>query len=195
MAKLISPRLGDGRHRRLGRALAAAALTAGVALMLVVASQGTAAAARRHARPGPIRFSHAVIVDEQKPGFEPDVKVDSRGVFYSSVPNGFSTTVSYVWFSRDHGNSYLPIPGTVALGKPATCIGGGDSDLFLDSHNALYFSDLQGLTNISNSVSQDGGKTWTTNCAGAPNTPDQTDRQQSEKVRRHLSRARRDPGP
>ncbi len=113
-----------------------------------------------------------MIVDEQKPGFEPDVKVDHRGVIYSSVPNGFSTTVSYVWFSRDHGNSYLPIPGTVALGKPATCIGGGDSDLFLDSHNALYFSDLQGLTNISDSVSQDGGKTWTTNCAGAPNTPD-----------------------
>ncbi len=172
MEKLIRPRVGDRRGSRLGPALAAAALTAVVALALVLASQGTATAARSHARPGPIRFSHAVIVDEQKPGFEPDVKVDGRGVIYSSVPNGFSTTVSYVWFSHDHGNSYLPIPGTVALGKPATCIGGGDSDLFLDSHNALYFSDLQGLTNISNSVSQDGGKTWTTNCAGAPNTPD-----------------------
>jgi hypothetical protein len=42
----------------------------------------------------------------------------------------------------------------------------------LDSHNALYFSDLQGLTNITNSMSTDGGATWTTNCAGAPNAPD-----------------------
>src|SRR5438105_737291 len=38
--------------------------------------------------------------------------------------------------------------------------------------DALYFADLQGLTNISNSVSTDGGATWSTNCAGAPNTPD-----------------------
>jgi hypothetical protein len=53
-----------------------------------------------------------------------------------------------------------------------TCAGGGDTDLFLDAKNALYFSDLQGLTNISDSMSTDGGATWTTNCAGAPNTPD-----------------------
>lgn len=172
MTERISPLVGDGRRRTLIPALAAVSLVAAVAVTLALAAQGAATADRAHARPGPIRFSHAVIVDEQKPGFEPDIKVDHKGVIYSSVPNGFSTTVSYVWFSRDHGNSYLPIPGTVALGKPATCIGGGDSDLFLDSHNALYFSDLQGLTNISNSVSQDGGKTWTTNCAGAPNTPD-----------------------
>src|SRR5947209_2004834 len=163
-----------GRHRGARRwSVLGAVLAAGLlALAVGLASQGTATADRTAARPGPIRFSHAVIVDEQKPGFEPDVKVDGRGVTYTSIPNGFSTTVSYVWFSRDRGNSYLPIPGTVALGKPATCIGGGDSDLFLDSHNALYFSDLQGLTNISNSVSQNGGRTWSTNCAGAPNTPD-----------------------
>ena len=63
-------------------------------------------------------------------------------------------------------------PGIVGPGKPATCVGGGDTDLYLDPGNALYFSDLQGLTNISNSVSTDGGATWSTNCAGAPNTPD-----------------------
>ena len=63
-------------------------------------------------------------------------------------------------------------PGTVGPGKPATCVGGGDTDLFVDPGNALYFSDLQGLTNISNSMSTDGGATFTTNCAGAPNAPD-----------------------
>ncbi|MGH9298110.1 MAG: hypothetical protein ACRDZP_09085 [Acidimicrobiales bacterium] len=120
----------------------------------------------------PISFSHAVVVDEQRPGFEPDVKVDSGGRVYSSVPFGFSTTQSFVWASRDHGNSYQFVPGIIGPGKPATCVGGGDTDLFLDHSNALYFSDLQGLTNISNSVSRDGGATWSTNCAGAPNTPD-----------------------
>lgn len=172
MAKVIGPQRGHTPRRRLVAVLSTVAVGGAIAGAAILASQGTAAAARSAARPGPIRFSHAVIVDEQKPGFEPDVKVDHRGVIYSSVPNGFSTTISYVWFSRDHGNSYSVIPGTVALGKPNTCVGGGDSDLFLDSHNALYFSDLQGLSNISNSVSTNGGRTWTTNCAGAPNTPD-----------------------
>jgi hypothetical protein len=120
----------------------------------------------------PIRFSHAVVVDEQRPGFEPDVKAAGNGAIYSSVPFGFSTTQSFVWRSLDHGNSYQFVPGTIGSGKPTTCAGGGDTDLWLDSHDALYFSDLQGLTNISNSVSSNGGTTWTTSCAGAPNTPD-----------------------
>jgi len=119
----------------------------------------------------PITFSHAVIVDEQRPGFEPDVKVAPNGTIYTSIPFGFSTTQSFVWASRDHGNTYQFVPGNVG-GKPETCVGGGDSDLFVDKHNALYFSDLQGLSNITNSVSTDGGATWSTNCAGAPNTPD-----------------------
>jgi hypothetical protein len=37
-----------------------------------------------------IGFSHAVVVDQQRPGFEPDVKVDGNGVVYTSVPFGFS---------------------------------------------------------------------------------------------------------
>jgi hypothetical protein len=119
-----------------------------------------------------IGFSHPVVVDQQRPGFEPDVKVDGRGVVYTSVPFGFSTTQSFVWSSRDGGSSYQFVPGNVGAGKPATCAGGGDTDLFVDPSNALYFSDLQGLTNIANSMSTDGGASWTTNCAGAPNTPD-----------------------
>jgi len=134
-------------------------------------SAGASGGRLREARSA-IRFSHAVIVDEQRPGFEPDVKVAPGGEIYPSVPNGFSTTISYVWDSRDGGNSYQPIPGQIGPGKPETCVGGGDSDLFLDRAGDLFFSDLQGLTNISNSVSRDGGASWSTNCAGAPNTPD-----------------------
>jgi hypothetical protein len=138
-----------------------------------VASLAATPKRRAHtAQADPIGFSHAVVVDQQRPGFEPDVKIDGAGSIYTSVPFGFSTTQSFVWGSRDSGNSYQLTPGTIGPGKPTTCVGGGDTDLFLDSHNALYFSDLQGLTNISNSMSTDGGSTWSTNCAGAPNTPD-----------------------
>jgi hypothetical protein len=153
------------RYRRM----AATALCVGAAVVAVFASMGATAPAA----PAPaIGFSHAVVVDQQRPGFEPDVKIDTNGNVYTSVPFGFSTTQSFVWSSRDGGNSYQFTPGTVGPGKPATCVGGGDTDLFLDAQNALYFSDLQGLTNITNSMSTDGGATWNTNCAGADNTPD-----------------------
>jgi hypothetical protein len=151
------------------------ALTAGALVLLTGAASGRPSAAHRAGRAagaGAIAFSHAVVVDQQRPGFEPDVKVDGNGTIYSSVPFGFSTTQSFVWASRDRGNTYQFVPGIVGPGKPSTCVGGGDTDLYLDPGNALYFSDLQGLTNISNSVSTDGGATWSTNCAGAPNTPD-----------------------
>jgi hypothetical protein len=136
------------------------------ALVIVAVPSGPAIASTG------IKFSRAVVVDQQRPGFEPDVKVDGKGTTYTSVPFGFSTTQSFVWSSADHGQSYQLTPGNVGPGKPATCAGGGDTDLFVDRANNLYFSDLQGLTNISQSVSSDGGSTWTTNCAGVPNTPD-----------------------
>ena len=167
----------SGSWARGARAKPVAATISLLGALLVAATAATVAssAASSHARPrttAPISFSHAVIVDQQRTGFEPDVKVDGAGNVYTSVPFGFSTTQSFLWSSRDHGNSYQLTPGNIGPGKPATCAGGGDTDLFLDPAGALYFSDLQGLTNISNSKSTDGGATWTTNCAGAPNTPD-----------------------
>jgi hypothetical protein len=156
--------------RRAGCALLGALLV--LASGVTAASPAASTRSPRAVAAAPIGFSHAVVVDQQRPGFEPDVKVDGSGLTYTSVPFGFSTTESFVWASRDSGNSYQFVPGTIVAGKPATCVGGGDTDLFLDSRDALYFSDLQGLTNISNSMSTDGGATWSTNCAGAPNTPD-----------------------
>jgi hypothetical protein len=142
----------------------AATCTALAALTLGLGGQAALAAG--------LDFSHAVVVDEQHPGYEPDVKVDGNGVIYTTNPFAFSPTQSFMWGSHDDGNSYQLLPGTIGPGKPSSCAGGSANDLFLDSHNALYFSDLQGLTNLSNSMSTDGGDTWTTNCAGAPNTPD-----------------------
>jgi hypothetical protein len=134
------------------------------AAVIVAIPPGTAGASTG------IKFSRMVVVDEQRPGFEPDVKVDGKGTIYSSVPFGFSTTQSFIWASHDHGRTYQLTPGNVGPGKPATCAGGGDTDLYLDRANNLYFSDLQGFSNLSQSVSSDGGATWTTNCSGVPNT-------------------------
>lgn len=159
--------------RRSSRALAI-----GGSLVLAASVAATAPAlARTRVRPSyaaspSLTFSHMVVVDMQRPGNEPDVKVGPGGAIYTSVPFGFSTTQSFVWSSQDHGNSYQLTPGNIGPGKPTTCVGGGDTDLHVDPAGNLYFSDLQGLTNISQSVSQNGGATWSTNCAGVPNTPD-----------------------
>ena len=147
----------------------------GTGLILAgLASSSHPATTARAASLGPaLGFSRMVVVDHQRPGFEPDLKVAPDGSLYSSVPFGFSTTESFIWGSHDNSNSYQLTPGTLSAqaGKPATCIGGGDTDLLVDPGGELYFSDLQGLTNLSQSASADGGKTWSTNCAGAPNTP------------------------
>ena len=163
------------RRSTVGIALATVA-TATLGTAAAVQSVDAAAPARSthaHARATtpPLRFSHMVIVDEQRPGNEPDVKVNPTGQIFSSEPFGFSTTSSFLWRSGDHGRSYQLVPGNIGTGKPNTCAGGGDTDLYIDPSSALFFSDLQGLTNISNSVSTDGGKTFKTTCSGAPNSP------------------------
>jgi len=143
----------------------------GVALVSSLALAASRSGGRAAAATPPLRFSRMVVVDHQRPGFEPDVKVARDGTTYTSFPFGFSTTQSFLWSSRDHGNTYQLTPGNVGVGKPASCVGGGDTDLYVDPGNAIYFSDLQGLTNITQSRSTDGGNTFTTNCAGVPNTP------------------------
>ncbi|HZU41716.1 MAG TPA: hypothetical protein VE994_03520, partial [Terriglobales bacterium] len=84
------------------------------------------------------------------------------------APYGFSTTASFVWRSVDHGVSFHLVPGNASpYGKPITCPGGGDSALAVDSKQRLYFADLQGLTDVSSSVSTDFGATWLSTCNAA----------------------------
>ncbi|HVS68349.1 MAG TPA: hypothetical protein VHE56_07335 [Mycobacteriales bacterium] len=118
-----------------------------------------------------MRFSHEVVVDEQRNGFEPDILIDSHDRMYTSVPNGSSQGTSFVWTSSDHGKSFRLVPGSVLHGKPVTCVGGGDTELQLDKSDNLFLSDLQNLTNLSNSVTTNHGRTWQTSCVGAVNTP------------------------
>ena len=70
----------------------------------------------------------------------------------------------------DHGTRICRSQGRSPWASRRHASAAGTATCSLDSHNALYFSDLQGLTNISDSVSRDGGRTWSTNCAGAGRT-------------------------
>ena len=149
-----------------------AIVAVGGATALVVAPS-TAAAPRAAAGPAPMKFSHEVVVDEQRLGFEPGVQVDGKDRIWSSVPQASSRTISNIWLSDNHGNSYRMVPGNVlGTGRNTTCPqGGGDTELALDAKGDLFFSDLQNLSNLSNSVTTDGGKTFTTSCLSVPNTP------------------------
>lgn len=120
----------------------------------------------------PFRFSHEVVVDEQRSGFEPDIEVGPGDVLYTSMPFGSSTGISWLWSSLDHGNSFQLVPGQLlGTGRLLTCPqGGGDTELQLDPSGDLFFSDLQNLTNLTDSVSTNGGATFTSNCASQPNT-------------------------
>jgi hypothetical protein len=143
-------------------------VAAGVALA-TVAGYGALAATQQQTTTAPkASFGTPVVVDFFRPGYEPDIAVSPAGAYrgstYVSMPNGFSTTMSYLWRSDDNRRSFHLTEGN-AVGKQATCVGGGDTDLKVDPVNGdIYWSDLQGLTNFSNSRSSDGGHTWDTSC-------------------------------
>ncbi|TML75727.1 MAG: hypothetical protein E6G12_08600, partial [Actinobacteria bacterium] len=108
-----------------------------------------------------ITFGHAVVVDHQRVTGEPSLTVsptlNTAGShdIYVSAPWGFSTTTSYVWKSEDGGQTFHLVGDEAPPeGKPAmTCAGGGDSSIVNDNSGNLYFADLQGLTDVSDSVS------------------------------------------
>jgi hypothetical protein len=117
-----------------------------------------------------VTFATPVVVNEFTPGYEPDLAIDrSKGKYhgsaYVSMPEGFTTTESFIWRSDDRFRTFHPVEGELG-NKTATCAGGGDTEVQVDPvSGAVYFADLQGLTNFSNSASHDGGHTWVTNCA------------------------------
>ena len=150
------------RTRRTPLVLVLAALAAAAAAASVPAGAATA----------PLAFGHEVVIDHQRSGFEPDIVVDSKNTIYSSVPNGSSQAHSFIWSSRDKGDSFQLVPGQFGVGKPLTCPqGGGDTELAKDAGDNIFLSDLQNLSNLSNAVSTDGGATFTFSCTSAPNTP------------------------
>jgi hypothetical protein len=144
-------------------------LATGVAVAALTAGGLTASASTKGASGPVVKFATPVVVDFFHPGYEPDLATvpvgKYKGSTFVSVPNGFSTTMSYIWRSDDNRRSFHMVEGN-AIGKSTTCVGGGDSELQIDPVNgSVYFNDLQGLTNFTNSRSDDNGRTWQTSCA------------------------------
>jgi hypothetical protein len=135
-------------------------------LLTVIVALGLTVPASAASQP---LFGREVIVDNQRITGEPSISIDGQDRIYVSTPYGFLTTASFVWRSTDHGMSFHLVPGNAPpVGKPlVTCPGGGDSGLAVDTKNRLYFVDLQGLTDVSNSVSSDRGASWLTTCNAA----------------------------
>jgi len=143
-----------------------------LSLFMSAAFAGSAYSAKPAGVPA---FSHAVVVDHQRVTGEPSLSVSptlngsGHHDVYVSAPWGFSTTASFVWKSEDGGQTFHLVGAqTPPEGRPAmACAGGGDSSLANDTGGNLYFADLQGLTNVSDSVSTDGGNTFVSTCNSA----------------------------
>jgi len=155
-----------------------------------VATTSTPPAATSTTGPAPsgtVGFGNTSIVDDQREGGEPDVKVcgpDATWSYgncglgnpYASWPFGFSTTSSFISRSRDQGQTFKLVPGNNSTGKPNICPGGGDTDLgvspgMTQTQDFLSFIDLQGLTNFSSGQSANGGQSFTADCASSLAAP------------------------
>jgi len=137
-----------------------------------------------HAATAVAAFGPTTVLEDQRLGGEPDVKVCGPTAFwsygncgqdnpYGSFPYGFSTTASFISRSEDQGKTFKLTPSNTAeIGKPNACPGGGDTDLTVSpgttqATDYLNFADLQGLTNFSTAVSPDGGQDF----RGGPTPP------------------------
>ncbi|MHB8508979.1 MAG: hypothetical protein ACYDGR_10090 [Candidatus Dormibacteria bacterium] len=121
------------------------------------------------AAPPPVTFAVPTVSGIQGYGFEQNMRIDPvSGIVYTSAPNSLSSLTSWVWRSLDGGQTFKWVAAEVQpQGKPPTCVGGGDSELAVDSAGHLYLNDLT-LLNFSTSRSDDGGKTFTASCTGVP---------------------------
>ncbi|MGI8610531.1 MAG: hypothetical protein ACR2MY_15125 [Candidatus Dormibacteria bacterium] len=135
----------------------------------VVAMGGAAALGLQAVVPLPIpsfaantpTFSRPVVSGIAGQGYEQDLRIDTQGRVYTSVPNGGPSGASWIWKSLDRGKTFKWVAGAAPLtGHIASCQGGGDTELATDNHDNLYFNILS-LANFSTARSSDGGATFT----------------------------------
>ena len=106
-------------------------------------------------------FARPVVSGVQGQGYEQDLRIDSHGRVYTSVPNGGPSGLSWIWKSTDRGRTFKWVANAAPLtGAIQSCQGGGDTELATDSHDNLYFNILS-LANFSTARSNDGGATFT----------------------------------
>jgi hypothetical protein len=154
--------------------LAAAAL--GAVLLLPSGGAGPVAAAE----PPLPTFGNPTISGIQGFGFEQDLRLDTHGRVYTSVPGSLGSNLSYAWRSLNGGETFKWLPAAAQpvgklFGTPFVpmCNGGGDTELATDSADRLYINDLA-LHNYGTARSDNHGQTLTTLpiCASVFTAPD-----------------------
>ena len=165
----MRPRRTRRLHPFVGGLIIVAAVSYGWAAAPSLHLTSAAAASSAAASSGTPTFGEPTVSGVQGNGFEQDVRLSPDGTIYTSAPASLSSAISYIWRSLDGGKTFKWVPGIVQpVGKPPTCVGGGDSELATDSSNNLYFNVLT-LANFSTARSPDHGRTFpTVSCAGTP---------------------------
>src|SRR6202011_5538397 len=119
-------------------------------------------------------FGNPTISGIQGFGFEQDLRLDTHGRVYTSVPGSLGSNISYAWRSLNGGQSFKWIPAAAQpVGKLPMCNGGGDTELATDNQDRLYINDLA-LANYGTARSSDQGRTLTAApaCASVLTAPD-----------------------
>ena len=146
---------------------------AGLTALLLLPSVGQRSAST--AAPPLPTFGNPTISGIQGFGFEQDLRLDTHGRVYTSVPGSLGSNISYVWRSLDGGQTFKWIPAaTQPVGKLVPmCNGGGDTELGTDSADRLYINDLA-LANYGTARSDDQGRTLTASptCTSVLTAPD-----------------------
>ena len=150
---------------RSTRRVAAAALLAATTVAALVGPGSTAAPA------GSVpTFDTPVISGIQGYGFEASLAIAPDGTIYTSVPNSLSSLTSFLWRSTDGGRTFKWVPAAAPYnGKLTTCVGGGDTEIAVDTTGSLYFIDLT-LANFSVGRTDDRGQTILGDCTAVLST-------------------------
>lgn len=162
----VLSRLGDSEHHFTAPAKARVTLTGGRTFAAASGRTLTAAAGSAST----LTFGQPTIAGLGGVGFEPAFRLDPSDPnrAYESAPGSLSSDTSWVWTSKDAGQTWKFVTaGAPLTGKYSTCAGGGDTELGVDSTGSLYFNDLT-LVNFSVSRSDDHGATVTCNNTGVP---------------------------
>jgi hypothetical protein len=114
----------------------------------------------------PIKFGSGNVVDVQRLGAEPEIKIDSQGNVYTTAPIGVQYAQSFLWKSEDGGHSYDLLRGAPLLQRPNPGAGSGDATIALlppangGKTDALVWSDMVNLAGLQNAATFDGGNTF-----------------------------------
>ena len=136
-------------------------LSSGTKAKAVSSARATTATATVGSPASALVFGPSTIADFQRVEGEPLNYIDKDGHYWISGPFGTTAQQSWIQRSTDNGDQFNLV-STTGL-RPDAPPGGGDTDLTTDDQGNAYFIDLEALTNLGCSVSNDNGSTWRKN--------------------------------